>query len=116
MSGDGRNFTRKIEATAAGETRVSNRRTRGFQPPLYQFCQLSIRPSPRWAGGVNKAPFEVRDPRNPICGVGYPRESETDIERKSKGGLERGGRKKRKRERETRTRTLLPRISPFPLL
>lgn len=101
VSGDGRNFARKIEATAAGETRVSSRRTRGSRPPLYQFCQLSIRPSPRWAGGVNKAPFEVRDPRNPICSVGCPREKETDAERRDEEKRERerqrDGKRKRKR-------------------
>lgn len=62
-------------------------------PLLYQFCQLSIRPSPKVARGregrergMNKAPFEVRDPRNPICSARWLlAEKETRMRREKRG-------------------------------
>lgn len=42
-------------------------------PPLYQFCQLSIRRRPR--EGRIKRPFEARQPRNPICRLRLARDT-----------------------------------------
>lgn len=111
--GNGCNFARKIEATAAGETRVSSLGAHVALPPtLYQFCQLSIRPSPA-GGGVNKAPFEVRDPRNPICGGGCW-ERKRRGRRKKEGRKERGREGEKDRDRHEHLRILAPAITLGP--
>lgn len=68
--GDGCNFARKIEAAAAGETRVTRARAHTWLSRRHCINSVNCQFVPARGGGVNKAPFEVRDPRNPICGSG----------------------------------------------